>query len=100
ARAGADEGVVAELVVETDRARVGEGVRVSFVVRREGAGDLPDPEVPESIASAFDVVDSSTGTSREAMIINGEIKTVARRTLTCMLVPRKAGKFELGFVVE
>jgi hypothetical protein len=98
--ARADAAVVAEVVLESDRTRVGQGVRVSFVVRREGAGDLPDPEVPESIAAAFDVVDSGTASSREAMIINGDIKTVARRTLTCTLVPRRAGKFELRFTVE
>jgi hypothetical protein len=90
----------AEASLDTDRARVGEPVELTLVVRREGGGSAPKPSLPADIQDNFEILSTKGGTSFQQSIGTGGIVAIATREVVIVLAPKKAGTFELSFQVE
>lgn len=90
----------AEARLDTDRARVGEPVELTLVVRREGGGSAPKPSLPADIEENFEILSTTGGTSFQQSIGSGGIVAIATREVVIVLAPKKAGTFPLSFEVE
>lgn len=93
------EGITASVEVEDTRVIVGDVLTVDFVVTRTDRGDLPTPQVPASLADAFDVGACGTGREQSVQIINGRRTATLSRRHSCPLTARKAGSFKIAFTV-
>ncbi len=92
-------GIEASVAVDETTAVVGDVITVEFTVARSDRGDLPTPELPESVAEAFDVGQCGSGTSRSMNIIGGRRSMVTSRRVSCPLTAKKAGSFTIAFSV-
>lgn len=94
------EGLTATVEADETQAVVGDVVTLEFLVSRSsGRGKLPTPELPQSVADAFDVGQCGSGTSRSIEIINGRRTAATTRRVTCPLTARKVGTFKIAFTV-
>ena len=92
-----------QAMVETDDTQVlvGDVVTVDFVVAKPSLrGSVPSPELPQSVAEAFDVGQCSGGRAmRTTQSINGAVTTATVRRVSCPLTARKVGTFKIAFPV-
>ncbi len=96
----AAEGITAVVEAEETQALVGDTITVDFVVAKASRrGALPTPQLPESVAEAFDVGQCGSGTSKSVDIVNGQTTVSITRRVSCPLTARKAGSFKIAFTV-
>ena len=92
-----------QAMVETDETQVlvGDVVTVDFVVAKPSLrGSVPNPELPKSVAEAFDVGQCTGGRPmRTTQSINGAVSTATVRRVSCPLTARKVGTFKIAFTV-
>lgn len=92
-----------QAMVEADETQVlvGDVVTVDFVVAKPSLrGSVPNPELPQSVAEAFDVGQCAGGRPvRTTQSINGAVSTATVRRLSCPLTARKVGTFKIAFTV-
>jgi hypothetical protein len=97
APAVADAGPLsARIGAEPTTVHVGDELSVTLEVERQGAGDVPDPRLPETVLEAFEVGICSPGFARRMSTFGGSQST---ETLSCSLTPTKPGKHKLAFSV-
>lgn len=92
-----------QAMVETDETQVlvGDVVTVDFVVAKPSLrGSVPNPELPKSVAEAFDVGQCTGGRPmRTTQSLNGAVSTATVRRVSCPLTARKVGTFKIAFTV-
>lgn len=94
------KGLTATVEADETQAVVGDVITMEFLVSRSsGGGKLPTPELPQSVADAFDVGQCGSGTSRSIEIINGRRTAATTRRVSCPLTARKVGTFKIAFTV-
>ena len=97
--AGAED-ITAVVEAAETQALVGDTITVDFVVSKASSrGSLPTPELPESLAEAFDVGQCGSGTSKSVEMINGRTTVSIVHRVSCPLTARKAGTFNVAFTV-
>ncbi len=94
------KGITATVEADETQAVVGDVITMEFLVSRSsGGGSLPTPELPQSVADAFDVGQCASGTSRSIEILNGRRTAATTRRVSCPLTARKVGTFNIAFSV-
>ncbi|MBV1860466.1 MAG: BatD family protein [Nannocystaceae bacterium] len=94
------KGLIATVEAEETQVVVGDVITMDFLVSRSsGRGPLPTPELPQSVADAFDVGQCASGTSRSVQSINGRRSAATTRRVSCPLTARKVGTFKIAFTV-
>lgn len=93
--------LVAEVGLDTDRARVGEPVELTMIVKREGGGSAPKPSSITGLdEEQFEILSTTGGTSFQQSLGTGGIVAVATREVVMVLVPKTPGRYPLSFTVE
>ncbi len=94
------KGITATVEADETQAVVGDVITMEFLVSRSSTrGSLPTPELPQSVADAFDVGQCASGTSRSVQNINGRRTAATTRRVSCPLTARKVGTFKIAFTV-
>ena len=92
AHALAPGSVSATVRADETRVSVGDVFSVEFQVARQGSGNVPSPQLPESLNTNFKLGQCSTSNSRSSNFFGGGGRTTTARTVTCPLEAKIAGK--------
>jgi len=81
------------------RTMVGQGVRLTIEVTREGGRDVPEPAMPAALsdeAGAFQVEGPDVSTGSQSTFVNGRVTSEASRTYTFLIIPTRPGRHEIS----
>jgi hypothetical protein len=99
-RARAD-GVTAELRVSGTELRVGDELVLELEVTREGAGSVPDPELPTGLASGFEITSrTSSASGMQFSFGGGRSQRTSHSSMSIAAVAIAPGKYEVSFSVD
>jgi hypothetical protein len=94
-------GVSAELRVSATSLKVGDSLDLELEVTRAGGGPVPDPELPNGLADAFEVVSSfSSGSGFQMSFGRGATSRTSHSSIAVSAIALKPGTHKLSFTVD
>lgn len=80
--------------------RVGEGVVLSLTIRERGSDHDLTPPVPDAVVDNFEIANESSGNSAQISFGSAGRSRINVNSRNLLLIPLKAGEYDLGFSVE
>lgn len=92
--------VTATVSADNEKTRIGEGIRVELTVRVEGSSEAVRPNLPLTLEGNFEIARTSSSRNFSRSFGMGRSAGFTEHTTALILIPVKAGEFDLQFEVE